>query len=151
MYKHILVTTDGTDIDHAAVRHAAELARALSAHLTLLHIVPDAHVELSSGNDLSVSAESIERGWQNDGERALQEGVVDAACSRMTPLQRPARSRDIPHAILQEAAALGADLIVMATHGRKGLSHLLLGSVADCVVHDATVPVLLVRQGAGPT
>lgn len=150
MYRHILVTTNGTDIDHAAVRHAAELARTLGARLTLLHIIPDAHLELSSGNDLSVSAESIERDWKNDGERALQAGLEDAACSRLTLLQRPARGRDIPHAILEEAGALGADLMVMATHGRKGLSHLLLGSVADRVVHDAAVPILLIRQGASP-
>ncbi|MDL2345353.1 universal stress protein [Deinococcus sp. MIMF12] len=147
MYRHILVTTDGTDIDHAAVHHAAALTRALGARLTLLHIIPDAHRELGSGNDLSVTAEDIEQEWTRVGERALEEGLLDADGTRLTPLQRPARGRDVPHAILEEAGELGADLIVMATHGREGLAHLLLGSVADRVVHDAPVPVLLVRQG----
>lgn len=150
MYQHILVTTDGIDIDHAAVRHAAALTRALDARLTLLHIVPDAHLELSSGNDLSVAAEDIEQEWARVGEHALGEGILDADCTRLTPLQRPARGRDVPHAILEEAAELGADLIVMATHGRKGLAHFLLGSVADRVVHDAQVPVLLIRQATPP-
>lgn len=150
MYQHILVTTDGVDIDHAAVRHAAALTRALGARLTLLHIVPDAHLELGSGNDLSVPAEDIEQEWERVGEHALDEGILDADCTRLTPLQRPARGRDVPHAILEEAAELGADLIVMATHGRKGLAHFLLGSVADRVVHDAQVPVLLIRQGTPP-
>ena len=94
MYRHILVTTDGTDIDHAAVRHAAALTRALGARLTLLHIVPDAHLELGSGNDLSVSAEDTEREWAQAGEHALEEGILDANCTRLTPLQRPARGRD---------------------------------------------------------
>lgn len=147
MYRHIVVTTEGTDIDHAAIRHAAGLTRALGAQLTLLHIVPDAHRELDSGNDLSVNAESIEQGWTREGEHLLAAGVQDANCARLTPLQRPAQGRDVPHAILQEAAALGADLLVMATHGRKGLAHLLLGSVADRVVHDATLPVMIVHAG----
>ena len=86
MDQHILVTTDGADIDHAAVRHAAALTRALGARLTLLHIVPDAHLELGSGNDLSVAAEDIEHEWARVREHALDEGVLDADCTRLTPL-----------------------------------------------------------------
>lgn len=145
MYQHILVTTDGSDIDHAAVRHAAGLSRALQATLTLLHITPDAHRELSSGTDLSVSAEQTEQDWARQGEEALRDGAIDAAGAPLLALQRPALGLDIPHAILREATALDADLIVMATHGRTGLAHFVLGSVAERVVHAADVPVLLIH------
>ncbi|GHF61290.1 nucleotide-binding universal stress UspA family protein [Deinococcus metalli] len=150
MYQHIVVTTDGTDIDHAAVRHAAGLSRALNATLTLLHIIPDAHRELSSGTDLSVTAEQTERDWALQGEAALHDGELDAGDLRLVTVQRPALGLDVPHAILREAAALDADLIVMATHGRTGLAHLILGSVAERVVHGAGVPVLLVHQAPTP-
>ncbi|MBB5379018.1 nucleotide-binding universal stress UspA family protein [Deinococcus metalli] len=146
MYQHIVVTTDGTDIDHAAVRHAAGLSRTLNATLTLLHIIPDAHRELSSGTALSVSAEQTEQAWARQGEAALHDGQLDAAGAPLLALQRPALGLDVPHAILREAAALNADLIVMATHGRAGLAHFILGSVAERVVHAADVPVLLIRH-----
>lgn len=145
MYQHIIVTTDGTDFDHAAVHHAAGLSRALQATLTLLHIIPDAHRELSSGTDLSVTAEPTELDWARQGEDALHDGALDAGNVSLRALQRPALGLDIPHAIVCEAATLGADLIVMATHGRTGL-----GSVAERVVHASNVPVLLIHgeQGA---
>lgn len=150
MYQHIMVTTDGTHIDHAAVRHAAGLSRALQARLTLLHIIPDAHRELSSGTDLSVSAEQTEQEWARQGAAALHDGEQDAGGVPLLALQRPALGLDIPHAILREAAALGADLIVMATHGRTGLAHVVLGSVAEQVVHASGVPVLLIHGAPGP-
>ncbi|WP_255808156.1 universal stress protein [Deinococcus sp. KNUC1210] len=51
MYRHILVTSDGTLFSDPALRHAAELARGVSARLTVLHVVPDAHLDLSSGDE----------------------------------------------------------------------------------------------------
>lgn len=145
MYQTIVVTTAGEDIDHAAVRHAATLAQTVGATLILLHVLPDAHRELEPGGDLSVSAERIEQDWQAEGEHALDEGEQDAAM----PVRRvhvPARGRSVPQAIVQECAALNADLIVMATHGRTGWAHLVRGSVAESVVHDTNTPVLLLHH-----
>lgn len=147
MYTHIVVTTEGSHIDHAAVRHAAGLTRALGARLTLLHIVPDAHETLSADTDLSVSPQDLERAWFQEGEQALADGTVDAACSRLSTVQRAAGHRSVARAILEECAALGGDLLVMATHGRSGWQRLMQGSVAEDVVHHAHVPVLLVHQG----
>lgn len=147
MYQNIVVTTAGETLDHVAVQHAAQLARSVDARLTLLHILPDAHRELEAGNDLSFPAESIEAGWQAEGERALDEGERDALAlgTEVRRLHRPAQGRSIPQAIIHECAALKADLIVMATHGRTGLTHVIHGSVAESVVHGTRIPVLLLH------
>ncbi len=148
MYQTIVVTTAGEDIDHAAVRHAATLAQSVGATMILLHVLPDAHRELEPGGDLSVSAERIEQDWRAEGEHALDEGQQDAerAGIAVRRVHVPARGRSVPQAIVQEAVALGADLIVMATHGRTGWAHLVRGSVAESVVHDTSTPVLLLHH-----
>lgn len=147
MYQTIVVTTAGEAIDHAAVRHAATLARTVGAELILLHVLPDAHRELEPGGELSVTAESIEQTWRDEGEHALDEGEHDAEDEgvHVRRVHKPAGGRSVPQAIVQECAALRADLIVMATHGRKGWAHVVRGSVAESVVHDTHTPVLLLH------
>lgn len=145
MYRHILVTSDGSEFSDPAIWHAAELSRSVGARLTVLHVVPDAHLDLSSGDDLSVEARTLERGWKAESETdfvrisMLLEGTV------FSPQLVQAHHTHVAQVILREAGRLEVDLIVMATHGRIGVAHLIHGSVAEDVVRHSSTPVLLLR------
>ena len=145
MYRHILVTSDGSEFSDPALRHAAALARSVGSRLTVLHVVPDAHLDLSSGDDLSVEAQTLEREWTSESEtdfariRTLLEGTEFG--TRLVQ----ARHTHIAQVILREADLLEVDLIVMATHGRAGVAHLIHGSVAEDVARHASTPTLLIH------
>ena len=139
---HILVTTDGSELGHLALPHARALADALHAGLTVLSVVLDdtmlvgefAYIPPVSGPD--------ERARVQATEADLAERLPGAAVRAEL-----ARGRHTTRAILDVAAELKPDLIVMGTHGRSGVVRALLGSVAEGVAHHAPAPVLLVRAG----
>lgn len=143
---HILVTTDGSELGHLALPHARALADALHAGLTVLSVVPDdimlasefAYVPPVSGPD----EEARLRATEADLAARLPGAAVRAEL---------ARGRHTTRVILDVAAELKPDLIVMGTHGRSGLGRALLGSVAEGVAHHAPAPVLLVRAGQAVT
>lgn len=145
MYRHILVTSDGSGFSDPALQHAAALARSVGSRLTVLHVVPDAQLELSAGEDLSTDAGTLEQGWTAESEadfvriRALLEGAEFG----VQLVQ--AHHAHVARVIVQEAEHLGADLIVMATHGRTGIAHLIHGSVAEDVVRHSSKPTLLLH------
>lgn len=137
----ILVTTDMSTLGQQGVAHARALASALGAELTVLSVQPD-----------PVSGMAGEFGYippLSSDELAEQENELRAALAGAFPdLQvqvATAEGRSVWQTILDTASALGANMIVMTTHGRTGLSKMLLGSVAEAVVQHATVPVLLVK------
>ena len=145
MYRHILVTSDGSEFSDPALRHAAGLARSVGARLTVLHVVPDAHLDLSSGDDLSVEARTLQQGWTTESEAdfARIERLLDGTEFGTRLVQ--ARRAHIAQVIGQEAERLEVDLIVMATHGRIGVAHLIHGSVAEDVARHASTPTLLIH------
>ncbi|GGR88996.1 universal stress protein [Deinococcus sedimenti] len=139
---YILVTTDGSELGHLALPHARALADALHAQLTVLSVVLDdtmlvgefAYIPPVSGPDEAARVQAT----REDLAARLPGAVVRVDL---------ARGRHTIRAILDAAAELRPDLIVMGTHGRSGLGRALLGSVAEGVAHHATAPVLLVREG----
>ena len=143
--EHILVPIDFSPSSDAAVDYAATLARSLGASIHLLHVREDsfagpAPYELHppGGRDRR------ERSYQL--ARARLSGIaaqVEDAAARVTVEVRSGTPTD---AIVQAAVDYGADLVVMGTHGRSGLQHLLLGSVAEQVIRSARCPVLAVRE-----
>jgi nucleotide-binding universal stress UspA family protein len=136
MYDAILVPTDGSDPATAAVDHAADLAAVHDASVHLLYVTesPAIAPTPTSGEVL----EELER----HGEE-----VVDAAAERLDGRVHTAVARGSAHrAILDYAETNDVDLVVMGTHGRTGLSHALLGSVAERVVRLSEVPVLTVHH-----
>ncbi|MGI8747840.1 MAG: universal stress protein [Deinococcus sp.] len=145
MYRHILVTSDGSIFSDPALRHAAGLARSVGARLTVLHVVPDAHLDLSSGDDLSVEARAQEQEWTTESEadimriRTLLEGTEFEAQLVQ------AHHAHVAQVIRREADRLDVDLIVMATHGRTGMAHLIHGSVAEEVLRHGFRPTLLLH------
>ncbi len=141
--QHFLVPIDFSESSSQALAYAVSLARQLKARITLLHIIQAPPL---AGGDMGVALpqtylQEIEDISRRDMEAYRQstadEGVAaDVVLVHGVPFQE----------ILETAKAHHADLIVMGTHGRTGLSHVLLGSVAEKVVRMAHCPVLVARQ-----
>jgi len=136
-FKNILVPTDFGDSSQRAVLLAIELAKAFGAHVTLLHVWSLPNTAYAEG--LSWPVDELEKAAQTalDGELAR---VVKLHADTDAVLRvGPAWER-----ILDAVKERGADLVVMGTHGRRGLPRMFLGSVAEKVVRLAHVPVLTV-------
>ena len=145
MYSPILVPIDDSDTAQRGLDEALALARQLGSALHVLHVV-DARLLIGRVSD-HASPKRLVADWHAAGER-----LVRAAVDRAREMQLTADGvvRYDPHLrvcdmILREAKDVGATLIVMGTHGRRGVSRLALGSDAEMVVRDSAVPVLLVR------
>ena len=138
----ILVTTDTSKLGHAALPHARAMARALGAELLLLSVQPDPTAGIAGEfayAPISVTAEEM-----MEEDRQLREVLTPVAEGARVVVER-AGGRSIAQTILDVAEAEQVNMIVMTTHGRSGLGRVLLGSVAEAVVHAAPIPVLLVK------
>ena len=151
-YKRILVPVDGSSTSDKGLDEAAKLARGAGAKLLLLHIVDDT-VAFSSPEGAGVSV--VLDALRASGQQALEKATVRARRARLqakTLLVDNFTGR-VAEAIVEQATRWRADLIVMGTHGRRGMDRLLLGSNAELVIRNSTVPVLLVpgeaKRGAG--
>jgi nucleotide-binding universal stress UspA family protein len=139
----ILVPFDFSECSDEALQYGLELARRFGASLHLLHVVPDPVAQPWAAEGFSVPVFEVVEKWQKQAEERLRAAVPDADRHRVTVVSVIAT----PYAeILAYAAAHAVDLIVMGTHGRSGVSHLLLGSIAERVVRRAPCPVLTVRR-----
>ena len=142
MYKRILVPVDGSDTSTRGLKEAVKLAKALNARLKLVHVLDQSPLVLAPEIGLVNLMNSLVAAGTEILERARayaeRHGVkVETAMPETT-----GRVADV---ILDEARKWRADLIVMGTHGRRGVTHLLLGSDAERVLRASPVPVLLVR------
>jgi nucleotide-binding universal stress UspA family protein len=147
MFKHILLATDGSAASRHAARMAAQLAHEHAARLTALFVVdPYPYLGIGQVNPLGFQAYMAHA--QEHAAQAHAE--IDALCrqeDRQVNLQvRMAEDVTPASGIVQTARELQVDLIVIGSHGRSGLSRLMLGSVANQVVARSPVPVLVVRR-----
>jgi len=145
MYRRILVALDGSPVSQRALREAKRLAAAGKAQLRLLHVLDAFALTLRMQ-----SSGTPDRAYAL--ERAAAQARVDRAnaAAKAAGLKASGRvvenfSQRIADLILREAKDWRADLLVLGTHGRRGLSRLVLGSDAEQVVRQASVPVLMVR------
>jgi nucleotide-binding universal stress UspA family protein len=141
----ILVPTDFSDHSDHAIRYVAGLARQLGARLILLHVVPDETLE--SISKAHVPPHPVDKVYED-----LIQDIRKQFSTHTAPEVRRALEVEflvlpgVPCLEIIRAARLkGADLIVMATHGRTGLSHALMGSVTEKVIRKAPCPVLSIR------
>lgn len=150
MFNHILIPTDGSDFARQGVDHGLELAEKLGSRVTLLIVTEPYPLYATSAHLVWAPAEhEVER--YDASQRAFADAALEAvtkkAEKRGITVEALHLSRELPSdAILKTAAERGCDLIVMASHGRRGVSRLLLGSQTSQVLHDAKVPVLVVRS-----
>jgi nucleotide-binding universal stress UspA family protein len=145
MYKRILVPVDGSETANRGLAEALKLARSLGAALKLVHVVDNSALALNP--EAGIAAAPLAQDFSEDGKGVLEEAKALATregASVEAALHENFTGR-VADLIVQEAKSWGADLIVMGTHGRRGIRHAVLGSDAEAVVRAATVPVLLVR------
>jgi nucleotide-binding universal stress UspA family protein len=147
MYKHILVPTDGSKLSVKAAKQAIALAKALGARITAFHVVPDVtSTYYGEGHILRVppAAEQAELA-QREASRCLSAIEVEAEVEKV-PCDAFHTISDSPfEAIIDAAKKKKCDLIVMASHGRRGLSALVLGSETHKVLVHSKIPVLVCR------
>ena len=144
MYKHLLIATDGSVLAGKAVATGLQLAKALGAKVTAV-TVTEAWAAIGPSEGAFVfPVEEYERAAAQNATRILADVAAQAqkvgmACETVHVTEFPAEG------IILTAKDKGCDLIVMASHGRRGLSRLLLGSQAVRVLTHATIPVLICR------
>src|SRR5215813_13174470 len=150
MYSNILLSTDGSDVAAKGVKHGIELAKALNAKVTVITVTEPLPVDYGSGHasGWTPSQEEFDRFDAACKERAGK--VLDEARAMAEQTGISAELLHVPNAhpataILETAKSGGCDLIVMASHGRRGLRKLVLGSQTSEVLADGSVPVLVVR------
>lgn len=140
--KRILVPIDFSECSKKALQYALPLAKEHQAALTLLYVVPPAYGSSEyPGIDYAQVTASLKEG----GARELAKLAVDAVCAAV-PAEAVVQVGSPARQIIEVAKSLPADLIVISTHGRTGLKHVFLGSVAEHVVQRAPCPVFVVRE-----
>jgi nucleotide-binding universal stress UspA family protein len=147
MYKRILVATDGSKLSNMAVEHAIKLADITGAEVVALKVVPRYPQTYFEGGVALAAAEvaRIEKQWNDEAMEAVN--AVKAAGQKLEVKVKPVtvKSDLIAEAIIAAAKRNKVDLIVMASHGRKGIKRLLLGSETQQVLTHSHIPVLVLR------
>lgn len=145
--RKILVAIDFSESSELALDQAAKIATSMGGEVDLIHVwdvpaflAPDALIGYSEGSQPLARHIADEARKQMDAwvEQAEQRGIAIHASFVL--------EGNVAHTICDKAAAGGYDLLVLGTHGRTGLTHLLLGSIAETVVRHSSVPVLTVRS-----
>jgi nucleotide-binding universal stress UspA family protein len=147
MYKRIAVAVDGSETSTVALNEAMKLAKVMNSSLLLLYVCEEMPVVWNTEGMTSFPLEDMTQAFIESGKHLLHKDKVRVEASGIsveTRLVEDYQGR-IGAVISHEAGQWLADLLVVGTHGRKGLDHLLMGSVAEGVMRTAAMPVLLVR------
>jgi len=145
MYKHLLIPTDGSELSGAAVREGMRLARAIGARVTVLTVTPPFHAATLDAAMLTSVPEHYDEDCKAAAERYLRVAKEAAANADVRGDYLHVVS-DYPYeAIVDTAGRAGCDLIFMASHGRRGVAALLLGSETTKVLTHSKIPVLVCR------
>ncbi len=149
MYKHILISTDGSKVAQSGVDHGLSLAKNLGARVTLI-TVTERHPLTAGGAGVAWAGGVPDIATYQEAEIRYAKQVLDAAKAAAVRLGVEASVLHVhdahpPEAIVDAAKSEGCSLIVMASHGRRGLGRLLLGSQTAEVLAHSPVPVLVVR------
>jgi nucleotide-binding universal stress UspA family protein len=144
-YKRILVPVDGSATAAKGMQAAVRLARAGRGRLILLHVVEEyaAFAAPEVGAHMGEVLDALRQGGKRTLARAAQ-GAAKAGATKPQAVLAENFGGRVADTIVRQAKRLRADLIVMGTHGRRGLRRALLGSDAELVVRQSPVPVLLV-------
>ena len=140
MYRHILIPTDGSELAERGLTHGLALAKSLGAKVSVIFVL-EAFSEMSSGLRETIAAYVELRNEQ--ASTALQHAANAAKEAGISCKTIQVESAHPHQAIIEAAKERGCDLIVMSSHGRSGLSMLLVGSVTNKVLTHAKTPVLV--------
>lgn len=146
MYHNILVPIDGTEIGELGLREAIGLARGSDARIRLLHVIDKTPAD--AANAAPAAAGEWTTQMRSSGEMVIHDAktAVRSAGIEVDDRLIEAIGERVGPFVISAAADWPAQLIVCGTHGRRGLSRILLGSDAEYIVRHSSVPVLLVRD-----
>ncbi len=148
MYKHILLPTDGSPLSEKAVKQCIRLAKSIGAKITTLNVTPEFQMIMDEGFVMPNAALVKKRFDEETAKRSkkLLAEVKANASATGVECDSVSVTSGVPYeAIIKQAKKAKCDLIMMASHGRKGLSSILLGSETAKVLTHSTIPVLVVR------
>lgn len=147
MYDRILVPIDGSTTAQAGLRSAVTLAKRLGSHLVLLNVLDDFPLTVEWASAMSFEETLlIMRKQAQEMLSGAKASVADEGVPVETVLKE-IRQNTVADAIVEQARERNCDLIVMGTHGLRGLKRLTMGSDAELVVRASPVPVMLVKAG----
>jgi nucleotide-binding universal stress UspA family protein len=147
MYKRIMVATDGSHLSQKAVDAAIELALLSKAELLAVNVIPH-YIQTYFEGSFAVSdvdSQKIEKQWAETAQKVLDKVEIQSKAKGVVTGTKVVKSDDIAHGLMDQANHYKADLIVMASHGRKGIKRFLLGSETLAVLTHAKTPVLVLR------
>ncbi len=147
MFKHILLPTDGSKLSGKAITQGIDLAKKNKARVTVVHVVPEFKMMVDEG--FTVLSAALKKRFEDEGKARASKLLSDIAAQarrRGVRCSTVCAASDLPYLqIIATARRNKCDLILMASHGRRGLSSLLLGSETAKVLLHTKVPVLVVR------
>lgn len=154
MYKHLVVAVDGSHTSAHALEHAIALAQHEGTRLTLVTVANPAEYMALAPEFLQ--HESYEAAALAEGNTVLEN--AQAAARAVLPADKVAShllmatkgAREMAKMLVDYAGQQGADLLVIGTHGRSGLMHLLMGSFAETVMRETHLPLLVIRSDEAP-
>ncbi len=151
MYGKILVPVDGSETSIAGLDEAIQIAKLVGGKIRILHVVNELIIDYAFGSGLY--ANTVIESMRSDGQKILNQAEARARQQGLEPEAVLIESIGGPAAqfIVEQAKEWPADLVVMGTHGRRGLRRLALGSDAETVLRSVAAPVLLVRRPSAKT
>ena len=150
MYANILLSTDGSDVARKGVKHGIGLAKALSAKVTVITVTEPLPVDYGGGHAAGWIPSQQEFEAYDAASKVRADKVLDDARAMAAQAGISAELLHVPNAhpattIIETAKSMDCDLIVMGSHGRRGLRKLFLGSQTSEVLAEGSVPVLVVH------
>jgi len=145
MFKHILLPTDGSELSEAAIQKGVQFAKSINAEVTGFHVILPFHVFTLQTEMLEDTKQQYERQSKVQAEQFL--GVIKKAAEKMgVSCDTDYVTSNHPYEMIIKAAEKkGCDLIMMASHGRRGMQGLLIGSETQKVLTHTKIPVLVFR------
>ncbi|KTD41802.1 universal stress protein [Legionella parisiensis] len=147
MYKNIMLAIDGSEVSNCAIEEIIKLSKGYDMNLRIIHVVDESiyasgRLDLDYASLLKLAIEEGQEILDNATKKINTQSTIKVEKVLLELKQLRGRVAEI---IVKEAEKWPADLLVVGAHGRRGFSRLFLGSVADNIIHIATVPVLLIR------
>ena len=130
IYNHIAVAVDESNTSLLALKHAASLSKVTGAKLSIITVINPTEF-------MALTPETMQQGNYQEA------GAENISLELIISTQGP---KDMAEKLVKKAESSGADLIVLGTHGRSGLMHLLMGSFAETVMRKSTLPLLIIRS-----
>lgn len=145
MFQHILVPTDGTLLSAAAIERTLDLAHEIGAKVTVLAATEPFHTFSADARQVSDTREQYEQHARAEAARHLAEAERKAQAKGVPCTMVQVENEHPYRAIVDTAKKTGCDLIAMASHGRRGVSALVIGSETNKVLTHSAIPVLVYR------